>query len=102
MNPILAPLLARRSVRKYQNRPVPEGILRDVLEAAMSAPSANEKDPWEILVVQKPEVLAQIAAQGVDLDDVFKKLEDEGVAKFIASWDSELVTSVEQALAAAK
>ena len=62
MNPILAPLFARRSVRKYQNRPVPEGILRDVLEAAMAAPSANEKDPWEILVVQKPDVLAKIAA----------------------------------------
>ena len=62
MNPILAPLFARRSVRKYQAKPVPAGVLRDVLEAAMAAPSANEKDPWEILVVQKPEVLAQIAA----------------------------------------
>jgi len=47
-------------------------------------------------------VLAEIAAAGVDLDEVFKVLEDEGVQKFIASWDSELVSSVEQALAAAK
>ena len=62
MNPILAPLFARRSVRKYQSKPVPEALLRDVLEAAMAAPSANEKDPWEILVVQNPETLANIAA----------------------------------------
>ena len=62
MNPILAPLFARRSVRKYQDKPIPEALLRDVLEAAMAAPSANEKDPWEILVVQKPDVLANIAA----------------------------------------
>lgn len=47
-------------------------------------------------------VMAELAAAGIDLDEVFKKLEDEGVQKFIASWDSELVTSVEKALAAAK
>ena len=62
MNPILAPLFARRSVRKYQDKPIPEPLLRDVLEAAMAAPSANEKDPWEILVVQNPDTLAKIAA----------------------------------------
>ncbi len=62
MNPKLAPLFARRSVRKYQDKPIPAGILQDVLEAAMAAPSANAKDPWEIIVVQQLEVLAQIAA----------------------------------------
>lgn len=62
MNPALAPLFARRSVRKYQDKPIPAAILQDVLEAAMAAPSANAKDPWEILVVQKPDLLARIAA----------------------------------------
>lgn len=62
MNPILAPLFARRSVRKYLDKPVPAKIVQDVLEAAMAAPSANAKDPWEILVVQRRETLAQIAA----------------------------------------
>lgn len=62
MNPTLAPLFARRSVRKYQDQPVPEAVIRDALAAAMAAPSANEKDPWEILVVQKPDALAKIAA----------------------------------------
>ena len=46
-------------------------------------------------------VLDDIAAVGVDLADVFKVLEDEGVQKFIASWDSELVTAVEKAIASA-
>jgi nitroreductase len=62
MNPILAPLFARRSVRKYQDRPVPAARIQDVLEAAMAAPSANAKDPWEIIVVQKPDTRAKIAA----------------------------------------
>ena len=62
MNPRLEPLFARRSVRKFQSRPVPAETIQDVLEAAMAAPSANAKDPWEILVVQDPATLAQIAA----------------------------------------
>jgi len=62
MNPILAPLFARRSVRKYQNKPISSAVIQDVLEAAMAAPSANAKDPWEIIVVQNPATLAKIAA----------------------------------------
>lgn len=42
-------------------------------------------------------VLEGVAAVGVDLNDVFRVLEDEGVAKFAVSWD-ELVTSVTQAM----
>ncbi len=38
-------------------------------------------------------LLDQIAAAGVDCDDVMKVLEDEGVDKFVASWD-ELVETV--------
>ena len=38
-------------------------------------------------------VMAAVADAGVDLDDVFKVLEDEGVKKFVDSWD-ELTESV--------
>lgn len=62
MNPVLTPLFARRSVRKFQATPVPAALVQDALEAAMAAPSANAKDPWEILVVQEPSKLADIAA----------------------------------------
>lgn len=46
-------------------------------------------------------ILAAIEAAGVDLDDVFAVLEDEGVQKFVVSWD-ELVESVKDAQASAK
>jgi nitroreductase len=62
MNATLAPLFARRSVRKYQDKPIPAALIQDVLDAAMAAPSANAKDPWEIIVVQKAATLAQLAA----------------------------------------
>lgn len=41
--------------------------------------------------------MAALAAAGVDMDDVVKVLEDEGVEKFAKSWD-ELVRTVRQAL----
>lgn len=47
-------------------------------------------------------VLDQVDAVGVDLDDVFADLEDEGLSKFQVSWDDELVASVVKALSAAK
>jgi transaldolase len=46
-------------------------------------------------------VLAAVAAVGVSYDDVTAKLEDEGVEKFIVSWN-ELIESVAAALESAK
>lgn len=49
-------------------------------------------------IVSARAFLQELAAAGVDFDDVTAKLEKEGVEKFIASWD-ELVDSVAAALA---
>ncbi len=52
MNPALHALFARRSVRAYTDQAVDDGIVRDLLEAAMAAPSAVAKDPWLFYVVR--------------------------------------------------
>jgi nitroreductase len=61
MNPKLDFIFARRSVRRYQERPVPKEMVRDLLEAAMAAPSAVARDPWRFIVVQSRERLLQLA-----------------------------------------
>ncbi len=43
---------ARRSIRKYQNRPVEEEKLTRILEAARLAPSANNRQEWKFVVVK--------------------------------------------------
>jgi transaldolase len=43
------------------------------------------------------QVMKAVAAAGVDLDDVFQVLEDEGIEKFVGSWD-ELSESVRSEL----
>lgn len=55
----------RRSVRAYQDKEIPEEKIKKVLEAAQSAPSANNRQPWKFIVVKDPqsrEKLARAAA----------------------------------------
>ena len=63
MNPKLHFIFSRRSVRQYEPRPVPPDVIRDLLDAAMAAPSACCKDPWHFVVVREPGTLATIAAK---------------------------------------
>ena len=62
MNSRLEDWFARRSVRVYRQQEVGDDLVRDLLEAAMAAPSAVAKDPWSFVVVRSREMLAKIAA----------------------------------------
>ncbi|MDX9981376.1 MAG: nitroreductase family protein [Lentisphaeria bacterium] len=62
MNPRLEALFARRSVRRYTDQPVADAQVRDLLEAAMAAPSACARDPWEFIVLRDGELRAKVAA----------------------------------------
>jgi nitroreductase len=55
-------ILARRSTRVYRPGEVSEGAVRQMLAAAMAAPSAVAKDPWRFVVVRQRGRLAQLAA----------------------------------------
>jgi len=41
----------RRSVRRYQDRPVPRALVLEVLEAARWAPSPHGRQPWRFAVL---------------------------------------------------
>lgn len=45
---------SRRSVRRFRPDAVPEATLRRLLEAAVWAPSAHNRQPWRLVVVQTP------------------------------------------------
>ena len=61
MNSKLNYVFSRRSIRAYQSGDVPEDLVRDLLEAAMAAPSAVAKDPWEFVLLRDRSMLAQVA-----------------------------------------
>ena len=44
-------LIDRRSIRRYENRPIPRPIITQLLEAATWAPSAHNRQPWRFAVI---------------------------------------------------
>ena len=61
MNSKLNYVFSRRSIRAYQPKDVGENLIHDLLEAAMAAPSAVAKDPWEFMVLRNRNMLTKIA-----------------------------------------
>jgi F420 biosynthesis protein FbiB-like protein len=60
----LATLLqSRRSVRKFQDRPVSRELIELVIEAARWAPSPHGRQPWRFVVLTKQELKLQLADQ---------------------------------------
>jgi nitroreductase len=55
-------LKKRRSIRKYQNKPVEEEKINTILEAARLSPSANNQQPCSFIVITKPEIRESLKA----------------------------------------
>jgi nitroreductase len=52
----------RRSIRAYKPTPVPEDALKEVLNAARLAPSADNAQPWKMVVVRDEQLKLMLAA----------------------------------------
>lgn len=50
-------ILARRSVRKYQEMPVRRDQMETIVKCGINAPSGMNRQPWEVRVVDNPEFL---------------------------------------------
>lgn len=60
-NAALMSILSRVSVRRYADRPVSPEQVSAILHAAMSAPSGVNRQPWELIVVDAPDLLKRLA-----------------------------------------
>ena len=58
---LIQTIFARRSIRKYTAEPVSEADIRTLLEAAMAAPSASNRKPWQFVVVTERQMLDALA-----------------------------------------
>ena len=53
-------ILSRRSIRKYTAQPVSDEVIKELLEAAMNAPSAGNEQPWHFVVIKDRQILNEI------------------------------------------
>jgi nitroreductase len=51
----------RRSVRRFQKKPVPDEVLEALMKAAMAAPSGNNAQPWEFVIVREPKIKEELS-----------------------------------------
>ncbi len=58
---IIDNIMTRSSVRKYTTEKVSKDQIEILLKAGMAAPTAGNKQPWELLVVDDKEILSGIA-----------------------------------------
>lgn len=52
----------RRSIRKYKDVEIPDEDITQMIEAARLAPSTNNTQPWQFLVVKEPETIKLLSA----------------------------------------
>ncbi len=55
-------ILARRSVRVYKKKQIPEPLVRRILECGRFAPSAGNFQPWRFAVIRDANMIAEMEA----------------------------------------
>lgn len=55
-------LFTRRSIRKYKSDPIPDEMLKRIMEAALASPSGDNLQPWYYVVIRSPEAMADLRA----------------------------------------
>lgn len=61
INSTIQDILKRRSIRRYLDAPIPEELIREMLKAGMSAPSACNQQPWHFIVIESKSILEEIS-----------------------------------------
>ena len=81
LNPVLSNMMARRSVRKYLDKPVEHDKLALIARCGINAPSGMNRQPWVVRVVEDQRLIADVTevyrqanAEQVKRDPGFKNM----------------------------
>ena len=66
MNQTLETILTRRSTRKFLEKPIPEAELKQIVEAALCAPSGKNAQTWKFTVVTSRPMIEKLA-RGIEV-----------------------------------
>ena len=71
----------QRAIRYFKPDPVPDELVREVLQAAIRAPSGGNRQPWAFLILRDPEVRLKVA-------EFYKRAwDDTGMARLASDAD---------------
>lgn len=59
-NEVIENIMARRSIRKYKDGSVDRETLMKIMECGINAPNGQNKQSWEVRIVDKPEIMEKV------------------------------------------
>lgn len=64
-------IYARRSIRKFQDKPVAREIIEEIIRAGRAAPSAKNRQPWKCVILgnQRKAEFLDAMEQGIDREE---------------------------------
>ena len=86
---LMTAIYSRRAVRQYKNEPLSQATLRELIDAAIQAPSAVNEQPWIFSIVRDGAVLRHISnaakahvlaspPEGLTQEHLHARLDDPG------------------------
>ena len=60
-NEVIENIMSRRSIRKYTAEPVSRETLMKIMECGINAPNGQNKQSWEVRIVDSPELMAEMS-----------------------------------------
>lgn len=94
----------RRSIRKFKDQALEPDKIDRLLRAAMQAPSAGNQQPWEFIVIQDKERLAQVSGTSPYAKPIagsavtFVLLANEKELKIPTAWEQDLSAATQNLL----
>ncbi len=81
----------RRSTRNFKEHPVPEPLIRRILEAGRHAPSTGNCQPWRFIVITDRELIAEISSRVQPLTQMASTMyrTDEMLEALAAQYETE-------------
>lgn len=82
-------ITARRSIRKFTNKEIPEDILEKILLAGLESPSAKNRQPWKYVVItnKSKDTMLEIMKNGIERE---KQIQIESKRKTVSSAENTL------------
>jgi nitroreductase len=75
-NPVEKIIMERRSIRKFKEEPLPDSMIRRILEAGRFAPSTGNMQSWKFVVVNSREIIDEMEKDAHKVISFFMKVAD--------------------------
>ena len=62
MNEVMNAILTRRSTRKFTEQPIPDEIMKDIVDAALHAPSGKGRQTWQFTVITNKDMISRLCS----------------------------------------